>query len=250
MWRPALVVAVVVLAGCSGLFVGETPSDEAAPVTPVPVPTDSADATVQVPRSNDTVDIERLLERHETALETRSFHRRVVREGPQNTRDVWVDRDADIRRVRQRFGPLTDDVVVVDDTAYRNVPDDPSRAYTSVDYDTDTPYVASLSGRALLEGLLTANRYERVGTDVRAGRPVAVVAVDRTAGTAADTNDATVVRSRLYVDRHGIVRHVDHRERRPDRSNLTVEMTVTTGLDRVPVPWWLEERDPYTSGSM
>jgi len=27
-------------------------------------------------------------------------------------------------------------------------------------------------------------------------------------------------------------------------------MTVATDTERVPIPWWLEESDPYSSGSM
>lgn len=238
MWRVLPVVAVALLAGCSGLVVGSDAATET--VTPAPVP--ETDTDVPVPLRNGSVDLDRLLARHDAALADRSYHRRVVLQGPQNTRDVWVDRDGGVIRVRQTFGPLVDDAVLVGNREYTNVRDDPDTDYVVRPNEGTIPYVSTLSGTALLGQVLVDGEYRRLGTVQRNGRALAVVGVNGTGGPQPS--------SRVYVDRAGIVRHVDHRARLSDQSNLSVEMTVTTGLDRVPVPWWLDDDDPYASGSM
>ncbi|MFC6863321.1 hypothetical protein ACFQGE_07585 [Halomicroarcula sp. GCM10025817] len=245
MWRPLTVLTVALLAGCSGLVVGGDAPGET--VTPAPVPDTATD--VPVPLRNGTVDMDRLLSRHDAALAERSYHRRIVREGPQNTRDVWVDRDGGVVRVRQTFGPLVDDSVLVGNREYTNVRDDPDTDYVIRPSEGQIPYVRTLSGGAFLAQVLTGGEYRRLGTVQRDGRTLAVVGTNRTDGALSPSRNA-ILSSRVYVDRAGVVRYVDHRARRPDGSNLTVEMTITTGLERVPVPWWLRDADPYVSGSM
>ena len=246
MWPRALVLATVVLAGCAG-FIGDA-GDPDESLTAAPVP--ATETSVPLPTRDGRVDVSRLLARHDTALRERSYHRSLRREGPENNRDVWVDRDGGVVRVRQTFGPLVNDVVVTDGTEYANVQDDPTRNYVTRPNNGTVPYVTSLSGRAVLAQVLTAASYERVGEVQRGGRSLAVV-VGRSStlqGTAEPPRGHVIV-SRLYVDRSGIVRRVEHRARRPDGSRLSVEMTVRTGLDRVPVPWWLDAADPYASAS-
>ncbi|MFC7018444.1 MULTISPECIES: hypothetical protein [Haloarcula] len=245
MWRALPVVAAVLLAGCSGLVVGSDAATET--VTPAPAP--GADTEVPVPVQNGSVDLDRLLARHDAALSERSYHRSVVLQGPQNTRDVWVDRDGGVIRVRQTFGPLVDDAVLVGNREYTNVRDDPETDYVTRPSEGSIPYVRTLSGSAFLGQVLTGGEYRRLGTVQRDGRTLAVVGTNRSADALSPSRNV-VLSSRMYVDRAGVVRYVDHRARRPDGSTLTVEMTVTTGLDRVPVPWWLDDADPYTSGSM
>lgn len=250
MWRSVTLAVVAVLAGCSGLLVSNSTSE--TPVTPAPVPDTAADVTVTVPRANGSVDMQRVFERHDAALADRSFHRHVVREGPLNTRDVWVDRKRGVVRVRQTFGPLTNDAVLVNGTAYHNVRDDPNTDFESEPSNGTIPYVATLSGDGLLKQFLIADGYQKLKIVERGGRPLAVIAAtDTVVLTSPDSADRTVtVESRLYVDQHGVIRYVDSRGRRPDGTIFSVEMTVTTGLDRVPIPWWLEDADPYNSGSM
>jgi len=251
MWRVTLTVGLALLAGCSGFLPAGPTGGDSDPVTPAPVPTSSPDATVAVPTSDGAVDTDRLLDRHERALATRSFHRRIVREGPHNTLDVWVDRDADVRRVRQQFGPLTDDTIVSNGTAYHNVRDDPDTPYTTTNVTGNTSLTESPSGRAVIELLLSNRTYRQVGTGTWNGRPVAVLAATTTATpTPAASNESIILTSRLYVDRQGIVRYVEHDEKRPEEQDLGMEMTVTTDVERVPIPWWLDDADPYSSGSM
>lgn len=248
MWRSLAVVAVTLLAGCAGPLVGGGAPTET--VTPAPIPDTETD--VPVPEANGVVDLDRLLSRHEAALGERSYHRRVVLQGPQNTRDVWVDRDGGVIRVRQTFGPLTNDAVVVSNREYTNVRDDPDTDYVIRPNEGTIPYVSSLSGTDFLALILTADRYQRLGTVQRDGRTLAVVGANATGAVPTETasNQTLVLESRVYVDRSGIVRHVEHRARRANGETLAVEMTVTTELDRIPVPWWLADADPYASGSM
>jgi len=254
MLRVAVVVLLLSLAGCSGLLAeGNTQTTEAS-VTPAPVPdsraaSDSGD--VALPRSDGYVDVDRLLDAQDAALTNRSFHRAVEREGPHNTRDVWVDRDGGVVRVGQTFGPLTQEAVVANGTEYRPVSDEPDVDYTTREPD-GVPLVASLTGAAELRRWLTGENYRRSGTVRRNGRTLAVVESNDTDVplTAGDPDQTTAVRSRLYVDSDGVVRRVDHWERRTDGSNVSVEMTVTTDRETVPIPWWLEDDDPYVSGSM
>jgi hypothetical protein len=251
MWRVTLTVAVALLAGCAGFLPAGSTADDGDPVTPAPVPTSSPDVAVPVPTSDGAVDVERLLDRHERALATRSFHRRIVRDGPHNALDIWVDPDTDVRRVRQQFGPLTDDTVVSNGTAYHNVRDDPNTPYTTTNVTGNASLTDAPSGRAVLELLLSNRTYRQVGSFTWNGRRVAVLSATATADTTpAAANESVVVTSRLYVDRQGIVRYVEHDEKRPQAQDLSMEMTVTTEIERVPIPWWLEGSDPYSSGSM
>jgi len=241
MFRPLVVLTLVALAGCSGL--GFAPSDDKLSVTPVPVATPDASA-VEVARANGSVGIDRLLARHDAALADRSFHRRVVREGPQNTREVWVDRQRDIVRVRRTFGPVVDDAVRTDGTLYRLASDDPRQDYVTEPSNATVPYVSTPSGVARLEQVLLADGYQRVDTVRRGGRNLAVVAVNAT-GRGEGPDPSIAVQSRLYVDGDGIVRAVDHWERRPDGTEIAFRMQVTTGDERVPVPWWAEDIGLY-----
>ncbi|MBX0295927.1 hypothetical protein [Haloarcula nitratireducens] len=246
MWRPLLVVAVVALAGCSGLLASGESSVEEGDLTPAPVPEPTA-TSVELPRENGSVDLERVIDRHEAALAERSFHRHVEREGPQNTRDIWIDRDGGVVRIRQTFGPLTDDAIVADGVVYRSVRDDPERDYVTDESDGRLPYVFSASGAPRLRQVLDAEDYDRIGTVRRDGRPLAVVASNDTDVplSGADPNQSVAVRSRLYVDGQGVIRYVEHRERRKDGTEIELRMRVRTGIDRVPIPWWAEDAGIY-----
>ncbi len=250
MWRVALTVAIALLAGCSGLFSAGSTADGGDPVTPAPVPTSSPDATVTVPTSNGTVDVGRLLDRHQQALSTRSFHRHVEQAGPQNTLDVWVDREREVQRVRRRFGPISDDVILANGTVYTNVRDDPDTPYATTPATPNTSLVTSTAGSNLLRQLLSNTEYRQVDSVQWNGRPVAVLAATETVETPIGENESEIGRSRLYVDRQGVIRYVEHTERRPDRPDIDTTVTVTTDTERVPIPWWLEDSDPYDSGSM
>ncbi|EMA34560.1 hypothetical protein [Haloarcula japonica] len=250
MWRVTLTVGIALLAGCSGFLPAGPTADDSDPVTPAPVPTDSPDETVPVPTSDGTVNVARLLDRHERALATRSFHRHVEQAGPQNTLDVWIDRQRGVQRVQRRFGPISDDVVLADGTVYTNVRDDPDTPYATTPATGNTSLVASPAGVDLLRQLLSKTAYRKVESVRWRGRPVAVLAATDTVETSTAGNESGVGRSRLYVDRQGIIRHVEHTEQRPERPDIDTTMTVTTDLERVPIPWWLEDRDPYSSGSM
>ncbi|AJF25665.1 hypothetical protein SG26_07940 [Haloarcula sp. CBA1115] len=250
MWRVTLTVAIALLAGCSGLFSAGSTADGGDPVTPAPVPTPSPDATVTVPTSNGTVDVGRLLDRHQQALSTRSFHRHVEQAGPQNTLDVWVDREREVQRVRRRFGPISDDVILANGTVYTNVRDDPDTPYATTPATPNTSLVTSTAGSNLLRQLLSNTEYRQVDSVQWNGRPVAVLAVTDTVETPIGENESEIGRSRLYVDRQGVIRYVEHTERRPDRPDIDTTVTVTTDTERVPIPWWLEDSDPYDSGSM
>jgi len=241
MRRSLAVVTLVVLAGCSGLGFGSS-ADEVT-VTPVPVATPDPSAA-EVPRTNGSVDVDRVVARHDAALGDRSFHRTVVREGPQNTRDVWVDRERDVVRVRRTFGPVVDDAILAEGTVYRVASDDPDRSYVSEASDDAVPYVPSTSGAARLGQVLLDGEYRRVDTVLRGDRSLAVLAVNATSRGAGE-DPSIAARSRLYVDADGVVREVDHWERRPDGTVVDVRMTVTTDTERVPVPWWAEEIGLY-----
>ncbi|MBX0304076.1 hypothetical protein [Haloarcula salinisoli] len=241
MHRSLAVVTLVVLAGCSGLGLGAS-ADEPT-VTPVPITTPDA-SDVDVPRANGSVDIDRVLARHDAALSDRSFHRRVVREGPQNTRDVWVDRERGVVRVRRTLGPVVDDAILFDGRRYRVASDDPDRAYTSEPSNATVPYVPTRSGEARLGQVLLEDGYQRVDTVRRGGRNLAVVAVNAT-GRGSGVDPSISAQSRLYVDSEGVIREVDHWERRPDGTIVYLRMAVTTDTERVPVPWWAEDIGVY-----
>ncbi|AUG45994.1 hypothetical protein BVU17_00040 [Haloarcula taiwanensis] len=249
MWRVTLAVGIALLAGCSGFLPAGPSADDSDPVTPAPVPTNTPEATVTVPTSDGRVDVDRLLDRHQRALSNRNFHRHVEQAGPQNTLDVWIDRQRGIQRVRQRFGPISDDVVLADGTLYTNVRDDPDTPYATTPATPNTSLVASPPGVDLLRRLLSNTAYRTVASVQRNGRPVAVLAATNAVETPTAENESAVVRSRLYVDRQGVIRHVEHTEQRPERPDIDTTMTVTTDIARVPIPWWLEDNDPYSSGS-
>jgi len=249
MWRVTLTVGIALLAGCSGFLPAGPTAGDGDPVTPAPVPTSAPDVTVTVPTSDGAVDVARLLDRHERALSTRSFHRHVEQAGPQNTLDVWIDREREIQRVRRRFGPISDDVVLANGTVYTNVRDDPDTPYAATPATPNTSLVASPAGVNLLRQLLSNTEYRQVDSFRWNGRPVAVLAAADTVTPTAE-NESDIGRSRLYVDRQGVIRYVEHTEQRPDRPDIDATMTVATDTERVPIPWWLEERDPYSSGSM
>jgi hypothetical protein len=243
MWRSLVVVALVALAGCSAPFLDGTRQSDEQAVTPVPVATPD-DSAVELPHVNGTVDIDRVLARHDAALADRSFHRHVERAGPQNTRDVWVDRDRNVVRTRRTFGPVVDDAILADGTLYRAASDDPDRAYTSEPSNVTVPYVPSQSGMARLGQVLLDDGYQRVGTVRRGGRSLAVVAVNAT-GRGDGSDPSVAVQSRFSVDSDGVIRAVEHWERRPDGTVVAFRMTVRTGTERVPVPWWAEDIGLY-----
>ena len=240
MWRSLAVVALVVLAGCSGMFGSEQSTER---VTAAPVPEVSA-SMVEIPTENGSADVGEILDRHEAVLANRSFARSVERAGPENTRSVWVDREADIVRVQQRFGPLTDDAIVADGTTYRAVSDDFDIDYRAEPSNDTIPYVPTLSGRARLEQVLLDEGYQRVDTVRRGDRAVAVVAVNAT-GRGEGADPSVAVQSELYVDSEGVVRYVDHWERRPDGTTVDFRMEVETDTGDVPVPWWAEDIGLY-----
>ena len=241
MFRSLAVITLLVLAGCSGLGFG--PSADTPTVTPVPVTTPDASA-VEVARANGSVDIDAILARHDAALTERSFHRSVVREGPQNTRDVWVDSERDIVRVRRTLGPVVDDAIIADGRLYRAASDDPDRDYVTEPSNATVPYVPSPSGAARLRQVLLEEGYQRVDTVRRNGRDLAVVAVNAT-GRGEGPDPSIAAQSRLLVDSEGVIRAVDHWERRPDGTIVEFEMAVTTDTDRVPIPWWAEDIGLY-----
>ena len=249
MWRVMLAVGIALLAGCSGFLPASPAANDSDPVTPAPVPTDSPEATVAVPTSGGVVDVDRLLVRHEQALATRSFHRHVEQAGPQNTLDLWIDREREVRRVLRRFGPISNDVVLANGTVYTNVRDDPDTPYAATPASPNTSLVASPAGTNLLRRLLSDTEYRQVDSFRWNGRSVAVLSMTNMAKTPATENGSEIRRSRLYVDRQGVIRYVEHIKRRPDRPDIDTTVTVTTDIERVPIPWWLEENDPYSSGS-
>lgn len=239
MWRPLAVLALLVLAGCTGL-VGERGTER---VTAVPVPSVNASA-VEIPTTSGSVDIDAVVQRHDAALANRSFTRTVERAGPENRREVWVDREADIVRVRRSFGPLVDEAVVADGTTYRAVDDDPDIDYRAEPSNGTVPYVPTLTGGDSLDQVLLSEGYRRVDTVERDGRPLAVVAVNAT-GRGDGVDPSVAVQSELYVDSEGVIREVDHWERRPDGTIVEFRMDVETDTGAVPVPWWAEDIGLY-----
>lgn len=249
MWRAVAVAVLALSAGCTGLLASDGPADPT--VTPAPVPATGTAQPVDVPRANGTVDFDRVRARHRLALSNRSYHLH-VEQPSRTTLDVWVDRDAGVVRVRRTVGRLVDDLVRVDGTVYTNVRDDPDDDYRVVPSTERTPLLDSLTGADLLRRSLHARAYRRVGTVQRGGRTLAVLYSNDTEPplTDGDPDQATGVESRVYVDRQGIVRRVDYEAHLRDGNTVTITLTVRTGIDRIPVPWWLESNDPYTSGSM
>lgn len=238
MRRVLPVVGLVLLAGCTGLVQDAEPT-----VTPAPIPEETA--TVALPRTNGTVDIGAVIEDHDTALAERSFHLRIERDWSRITQDVWVDRDTGVVRVRYRTASEIRDVVVTEETTYRYRPDrGRTRNYTTRPTDGDVPYVLSLSGDVALKQFLARHEYVLVGTTRWNDRAMSVLRFNAS-HVPVPENKNVAVDSRVYVDRRGIIRHVDHRERFDDGSGRTLRMTVTTDIGRVPRPHWLDDETVY-----
>lgn len=220
-------------AGCGGL--GHQGVEETLTSAPVP----EGPTPVAVPHGDGSVDVEAVVDEHDAALAERSFHRRVERDGSRITQDVWVDRDAGVVRLRYRSGRETTDLVVTGDTEYRYVSNGSgSTGYEEYRHGGDVPYALSLSGDVTLRQYVGRYDYEMQGTVRRDGRALAVLRFEAS-GVPVPENRRIAVDSRLSVDRDGIVRRVDHRERFDDGSESTLEMTVRD-IDRVPVPDWLD----------
>ncbi|WP_324664060.1 hypothetical protein [Haloarcula sediminis] len=237
--RRAVVLAVVVLAGCSGVFGGDAPSDTPA-VTPAPVPTASA-AELSLPQTADgTPAVGRIIADHRAALSTRDFHRRVVVDGNRSTTDVWVDRDARRTRVRCVTG-TTDEAVVADGRRYERRANGTVRVTSG---GWELPYVDSASGRFVLQRHVAGLVYNRTDTVTRNGTRVAVLRANTTDSTISRPGSRTVVAadSTLYVDGNGIVRAMDHRERYAGGTVRTLRFRVWTGEGTVAMPEWFTER--------
>jgi hypothetical protein len=241
--RQILVVAVVLLAGCSGVFGGGATSDTPA-VTPAPVPTASA-GDISLPETADgTPAVGRIIASHRAALSTRAFHRRLVVDGNLSTTDVWVDRDGKRTRIRRVAGE-TDDVVVANDRRYERGADGTVQRKPGT---WELPYVDSASGRFVLQRYVAGLVYNRTGTVTQNGTRLAVLRANTTDSTIDRGGYRTVVAadSTLYVDRDGIVRRMDHRERYADGTVRTLRFRVWTGEESVRMPAWFTERETAT----
>ena len=235
--RQLLVVAVVLFAGCSGVFGGDTAADGPA-VTPAPVPTASAEK-VLLPRTADgTADVSRILSAHRTALASRDFHRRLVVDGTLSTTDVWVDRQPDRVRIR-RVTSGTVDVVVADGRRYERPANGTVRSGPAGD---DCPGVETASGFYRLQQYVSGLVYTQTRTVTRNGTRVAILRANTTDSTISRSGSRTVVAadSTLYVDRDGIVRAMVHRERYAGGTVRTVRFRVRTGQDSVAMPEWFD----------
>lgn len=243
MWRAVVVALLASVAGCSG-FVTAGDSVSNGTVTPAPVP-DAASAAVDVPQSNGTVDIERVIDGHEAALADRSFYRRV--EQGETERELWVDRDAGVVRVQQQSAAGTAGAVVAGGTTYRHSEGTEPAEYTVSARESDVPYVLSLSGATTLRQFLARYDYRRVGTVEWRGRPVAVLEANETGVPLPSPNPELTasVRSQVYVDQDGVVRYVVYREAFTDGTEREIRMVVSLDIERVPVPEWLDESRVY-----
>ncbi|WP_310919304.1 hypothetical protein [Haloarcula saliterrae] len=237
--RQVLVLAVVVLAGCSGVF-GSGAAGDTPEVTPAPVPTPSS-GNVWLPQTADgTPAVGRIIAGHQEALSSRDFHRRVV-DGDLSTTDVWVDRAANRVRVR-RVTTQTNDVVLADGRRYVRSADGP---VSSERLDDDSvPYVDSTTGFFVLQQHVAGLVYNRTETVERNGTELAVLRANTTESTISRSGSRTVVAadSTLYVDREGVIRAMDHRERYADGTVRTLRYRVWTGEDSVAMPDWFTER--------
>ncbi|MBX0293266.1 hypothetical protein [Haloarcula nitratireducens] len=246
MFRPVAVAALVVLAGCTGL-VSDGESD--GTVTPVGIPGEVT--PVEVPRTDGRVDIDRVITRHDAALSTRSFYRRVDRGNAVGSREVWVDRRStgDVVRVRQSSERSVQEAVLVGNATYR--PASRGDGYARADSDGSAPYVVSLSGAFTLRQFLAPYDYRVLGTVRRDGRSLAVLGANATLVYRPDPDpDETVdVASRVYVGRDGVIRAVDHSRRHSSGDEHHFRMRVRTGIERVPVPPWLDEAVVYPRDS-
>lgn len=236
--RRLLVVALVLLAGCSGVYTDE-PTRETPEVTAAPVPETTPE--IALPRTeDDRPAVGPIIASHREELSTRSFHLRIERNGGQSRTDVWVDREADRLRIKRVRNGSVDDTLVADGTRYELRE---NGSVTSESTGWEDPYLGSTTGFFILQRHVAGLTYERAGTVRRTGTVLAVVRANATDLTSWRSGFRTVVAadSTLYVDRDGIVRYVDHEERLADGSVRTIEMRVTTGV-RTPLPEWYERR--------
>jgi len=243
--RQVMVLCVVVLAGCGGVFGGAT-TENGADVTPAPVPAASEQSDVVLPQTGDgTPSLGRIIATHRQALSARDFHRRTAIDGNLSTTDVWVDRDADRTRVR-RATVVTNDVVVDDGRRYERTANGSVLREPAGDR---LPYVETTSGFFLLQQYVAGLVYNRTGTVTRNGTRMAVLRANTTDSTISRSGSRTVVAadSTLYVDRDGVVRAMDHRERSADGAVRTVRFRVWTGADRVTMPEWFSGRERGTA---
>jgi hypothetical protein len=231
--RRLLVVAAIFLAGCTGsLTDGGTPDQSS--VTAAPVPESSGD--IVLPQTTDgRPAVGRIIAAHRTALSTRSFHLQVARDGNRSSTDVWIDREADIVRVRRVWNGSTDDAVVAGGTRY----DRQANGTVATNPAGETPSLDSESGFYLLQQRVAGLVYNRTGTATRNGTTLAVLRANTTDSTISRSGFRTVVaaNSTLYVDRNGIIRGLDHEERYADGTVRTLDVTVTTDAS-VPLPDW------------
>jgi len=239
MRRLAMVI-VVLLAGCSGVFGGETTPDSQQ-ITAAPVPT-AAPADLSLPQTADgTPAVGRILASHRTKLATRSFHRRSVVDGNLSVTDVWVDRGGNRTRIQHVTGATTD-IVLANGRRYQRAANGSVR---SEPVDGGLPTVDSTSGFFLLQRYVSGLVYNRTGTVTRNGTELAVLRANTTDSTISRSGSRTVVAadSTLYVDRDGIVRAVDHRERYAGGTVRTLRFRVWTGEDSATMPDWFEQRE-------
>ena len=237
--RRILVVALVLLAGCSGVFGSESQPDAPA-VTPAPVPT-STTPDVILPRTADgTPSVGLIITKHRQALSTRDFHRRTRIDETLSTTDVWVDRDADRTRVRRVTGTTTD-VVVDGDRRYERAA---NGSVVSEPAASRLPAVRSASGFFLLQRYVAGLIYNRTDTVTRNGTELAVLRANTTDSTIDRAGYRTVeaADSTLYVDRDGVIRALDHRERYADGTVRTLRFRVWTGGGSPAMPDWFEGR--------
>jgi hypothetical protein len=231
--RRLLVAVAILFAGCTGpLADGGTPDQSS--VTAAPVPEASGD--VVLPQTVDgTPAVGRIIAAHRTALSTRSFHLQIVRDGGRSSTDVWVDREADIVRVRRVWNGSTDDAVVADGTRY----DLRANGTVATSPADGTPFLASESGFFLLQQRVAGLVYNRTGTTTRNGTTLAVLRATTSDSSISRSGFRTVIaaNSTLSVAQSGIIREVTHEERYADDAVRTLNMTLTPGAS-VSLPAW------------
>jgi len=244
MCRAVAVALLATLAGCGGFVPASDSAASDSALTPAPVP-DTASAGVDVSDANGTVDIERVIARHDAALANRSFYRRV--EQGETTRELWVDHDAGVVRVQQRSGAGTAGAVVTSDRTYHHDEGAEPTEYTVSEGGSDVPYVLSRSGATTLRQFLSRYEYRQVGTVEWRGQPVAVLEANETGVPLPSPNpDLTAsISSQVYVDQDGVVRYVVHREAFTDGTEREIRMVVSLDIERVAVPTWLDEEEVY-----
>lgn len=230
--RRVLVVAALLLAGCTGPLDGSRPDKPS--VTAAPVPAESGD--IILPQTTDgRPAVGRIIAAHRTALSTRNFHLQVVRDGDWSSTDVWVNRESNIVRVQRVLNGSTDDAVVTDGTRYELQ----TNGTVATSPAAGTPYLTSESGFFLLQQRVAGLVYHRTGTTTRNGTTVAVLQANTTDSTISRSGFRTVVaaNSTLYVDGNSIIRELVHEERYADDTVRTLHITVTSDTN-VPLPEW------------